>query len=79
MSHGYTTISEVNFVFNIFSSSSNFGFEREMSIIAWAAFSAKSIAVCLPIPEDAPVINTTFPLNLLFIVFYFCFFFQLGI
>ena len=33
-------------------------------MIVFAPFLAKSIAACRPIPEDAPVINTTFPLNL---------------
>jgi hypothetical protein len=50
-------------VLNIFSSSISFDAERATSIIVLTPLFTNSMAVCFPIPEDAPVINTFFPSN----------------
>ena len=70
MSHGYTAISDVKFDLSVFSSSFSFVSDRATSMMVCAQCSAKSIAACLPIPDDAPVINMIFPLNLFLLPFF---------
>ena len=57
ISHSQTNVVTLNF-FNSFSNSSSLFFLLATKIIIEPNF-ANSIAVCLPIPDDAPVIKTT--------------------